>query len=101
MIEGDVPLRGGYVLLHRNVQRFRGGLVFKAHRLWVSLNTRLESNKEEEEEAGAPGYPGTKVVRSHQPAPLTPLSIAGGAPANALQEEAGGGRDDARDLPGP
>jgi len=35
-------------LLHRNVQRFRGGLVFKAHRLCVSLNSRLESNKEEE-----------------------------------------------------
>ena len=32
----------------RNVQRFRVGLVFKAHRLWVSLNSRLESNKEEE-----------------------------------------------------
>ena len=28
-----------------NVQRFRGGLVFKAHRLCVSLNSRLESNK--------------------------------------------------------
>ena len=37
-------------LLHRNVQRFRGGLVFKAHRLRVSLNSRLESNKEEEED---------------------------------------------------
>jgi len=35
--------------IHRNVQRFRGGLVFKAHRLCVSLNSRLESNKEEEE----------------------------------------------------
>jgi len=33
----------------RNVQRFRGGLVFKAHRLCVSLNSRLESNKEERE----------------------------------------------------
>ena len=32
---------------HRNVQRFRGGLVFKAHRLCVSPNSRLESNKEE------------------------------------------------------
>jgi len=30
------------------VQRFRGGLVFKADRLFVSLNSRLESNKEEE-----------------------------------------------------
>ena len=27
----------------------RGGLVFEAHRLCVSLNSRLESNKEEEE----------------------------------------------------
>jgi len=31
-------------LLHRNVQRFRGGLVFKAHRLCVTLNSRLDSN---------------------------------------------------------
>ena len=37
-------------LLHRNVQRFRGGLVFKVHRLCVSLNSRLQSNKEEEED---------------------------------------------------
>ena len=49
-------LRGGRSgrmrqLLHRNVQRFRGGLVFKAHRLCVSLNSRLESNKEEEDAA--------------------------------------------------
>ena len=36
-------------LLHRNVQRFRGGLVFKAHRLCVSLNSRL--NEEERNEA--------------------------------------------------
>ena len=34
----------------QNVQRFQGGLVFKAHRLCVSLNSRLESNKEEEEQ---------------------------------------------------
>jgi len=31
-----------------DMQRFRGGLVFKAHRLCVSLNTRLEINKEGE-----------------------------------------------------
>jgi len=30
------------------MQRFRGGLVFKAHRICVSLNSRLESNNEEE-----------------------------------------------------
>ena len=35
-------------LAHLHLQRFRGGLVFKAHRLCVSLNSRLESNKEEE-----------------------------------------------------
>ena len=39
---------GGFRVLLRNVQRFRGGLVFKAHRLWVSLNSRLERNTEEE-----------------------------------------------------
>ena len=32
------------LLLHRNVQRFRGGLVFKAYRRCVSLNSRLKSN---------------------------------------------------------
>jgi len=34
----------------KEVKRFRGGLVFEAHRLFVSLNSRLESNKEEEED---------------------------------------------------
>ena len=43
----EVAVQSGRV--DRNVQRFRGGLVFKAHRLCVSLNSRLESNKEEEE----------------------------------------------------
>ena len=33
---------------HQHLQRFRGGLVFKAHRRCVSLNSRLESNTEEE-----------------------------------------------------
>ena len=33
--------------LYRNVQRFRGGLVVKAPRGYVSLNSRLESNEEE------------------------------------------------------
>jgi len=36
----------------RNVQQFRGGLVFKAHRLCVSLNSGLESNKEGEAGTG-------------------------------------------------
>ena len=42
--ESSCCVRGG------DVQRFRGGLIFKAHRLCVSLNSRLERNKEEEEE---------------------------------------------------
>ena len=33
----------------RNAQRFRGGLVFQAHGLCVSLSSRLESDTEEEE----------------------------------------------------
>jgi len=32
---------------HTARQRFRGGLVFEAHRLCVSLNSRLESNEDE------------------------------------------------------
>ena len=41
--------RGNEQLLRRNVKRFRGGLVFEGHRLCVSLDSRLGSNKEEEE----------------------------------------------------
>ena len=46
-----------FQLLHINMRRFRGGLVFKAHRLCVSLNSRrcvsldssLQRNKEGED----------------------------------------------------
>jgi len=40
-----VPAAGGG--LRAVGLRLRGGLVFKAHRLCVSLNSRLESNKDE------------------------------------------------------
>jgi len=43
-------------LLHRNVQRFRGRLAFKAHRLCVSLKSSLESNKEEEGRTAQSSY---------------------------------------------
>ena len=36
--------------LHVNMQRFQGELVFTAQRLCVSVNSRLESNKEEAEQ---------------------------------------------------
>ena len=45
---------GAVQLLHRNVQRFRGGLVFQAHRRCVSLNSRLERHKEEEKIGAVP-----------------------------------------------
>ena len=44
---GDGALDG---LEQAHLQRFRGGLACTAHRLRVSLNSRLASNKEEEEE---------------------------------------------------
>ena len=43
-------------LLHRNVQRFRGGLVFKAHRLCVSLTARLVSNKDKKKRTQAESW---------------------------------------------
>ena len=48
-------------LLHINVRRFRGGLVFKAHRLCVSLSSRIESNNEEEKGGWADGCWGLRV----------------------------------------
>ena len=42
-------LGSGRQPLHRNVQRFRGGLVCKARRLCASLNSRPESDEEEQD----------------------------------------------------
>ena len=47
-------------LLQRDVRRFRGGLLFKALKLCVSINTRLESNKEEKEGPKGRGNSGVK-----------------------------------------
>jgi len=51
LFENSLGLARVYLLTlpRRNVKRFRGRLVFKAHRLGVSLSARLESNKEEED----------------------------------------------------
>ena len=57
---------------NKNVQRFRGGLVFKSHRRCASLNSRLESTKAEKKkgtfaagveasEAGPPNHHDDKV----------------------------------------
>ena len=56
----DVPNASG---LTPSPARFRGGLVFKAHRLFVSLNSRLESNKEEEEACEVPQINVWKLTR--------------------------------------
>jgi len=40
------------VRVHRNVQRFRGRLVFTAHIFCAALNSRLESNNKEEKGLG-------------------------------------------------
>ena len=56
-------------MLHKDVQGFRGELVFKARRPCVSLTSNLESNTEEEEDRGVPAghlrvIPGDKCGRS-------------------------------------
>ena len=43
LTSGEVDVREQ--LLHINVQRFRGGLVFKAHRLCTSLKSRIERKR--------------------------------------------------------
>ena len=43
-------IQGAHQLLYINVQWFRDGLAFKAHRLYVSLISRLESKAEKERE---------------------------------------------------
>jgi len=55
------------------VQRFRGGLVVKAHRLCVSLNSRLESNRDLVGPQGAGGGP----ARGGRKA-LSPLHLEAG-----------------------
>ena len=57
-------MRVGAQLLHRNLQRFRGGLVSKAHGLCVSLNSRLEKNDEDEEEGWRTQTRGLLAVRT-------------------------------------
>ena len=54
----------GAQLLRRNAQRFRGRLVFKAHRLCVTLNSRLGGNNEKEQ-----GTPGKSKTLHQNPTP--------------------------------
>jgi len=44
MVESRTKVRRK-VGLHRNLQRFGGGLVVKAHKFWVSLKSRLDRDK--------------------------------------------------------
>ena len=50
------------------MQRILGGLVFKVHRLCVSPNSRLESNKEEEEKTDR--FDGKGNSNSHGASPV-------------------------------
>ena len=61
MRKGDGNKGGalGERLLHRNVQRFRGGLAFEADRFCVLLNSQLERNEEEEGVEGVMGRSST------------------------------------------
>ena len=58
--------------LHRNVQRFRGGPVFKAHRRCVSLNSRLESNKERRGTHKLAAHGVDVALEEHRPPLLDP-----------------------------
>ena len=51
---------------HRNMPRLRGGLAFKARKLCVSLNSRLESNNEEGlHQEWSPSKVDTHLLASH------------------------------------
>ena len=51
--------------LHRNVKRFRGGLVFKSHRLVFhsTLGWRVLKKKKKVEQGGAEGGEGGEIIR--------------------------------------
>jgi len=48
-VKASVARSSELIVESEYLQRFQGGLVFKAHRRCVSLNSRLESDKEEKE----------------------------------------------------
>jgi len=63
---------GGGVQLYRNVQRFRGGLVFKAHRLLYHTTLGLSVIKKRREEGydtGRGGMPDQFEPRNPRPQP--------------------------------
>jgi len=79
-VDRHVVGHSGFRVHNRNMKRFRGGLVLKAHRLCVSLNSRLDSNNEEEVEGYVVGLEiavedaevvevGERVCQLPQPAP--------------------------------
>ena len=58
------------------MQRYRGGLVFKAHELCVSLSSRLERHKEEKEKVYGLEFRGwsygyTRVLNDRLPPPIS------------------------------
>ena len=55
VVEKSLSLWGGVQLLRRNVKRFRGGLVFKAHRLLYHSTVGLRVIKKEKKYRGERG----------------------------------------------
>jgi len=66
LLIADDTILASEQLLRRIVKRFRGGLVFKANRLCVSLNSRIESKKEGEGVSN-PGWGGMAQGRTSPP----------------------------------
>ena len=59
------------------MKRFRGGLVFKAHRLFLSLNSRFESYNEEKE--STPVLPSNHCTAAGEPPQEKQKAQAGGS----------------------
>ena len=59
-------------LQQTRVKRFRGGLVFKAHRLCVSLNSRLGSKEEQERGRARQGHRSFSMFLTPNPESHTP-----------------------------
>ena len=78
--------RGTHQLLHSNVKRFRGGLVFKAHRLLCHSTLGLRVIKKKKRHA-----PGIMPMAVRKPCKVTPVILHGVvSPYTGLYPQRGG-----------